>query len=254
MNACDGDNMLNYTIWDYCPDNSHEWGDLWNGEDLSIWSPDDRVFQTSSYTEYSKRHGRRLGRPHAHAYGPKRLETSNFGSSTASLPDLDDVFSRQGVGSMLSRSVDDIDLPGTGVETDNLHDGARALVAYCRPYPVKTAGTPTYLNFDMASASFDLRIIGGGGDPSEIETEIFVPAVHFGKSPQDSIGLEFKPDVPAMSGFDAELDLQVTTSGGSWRINGQHLLWRHPPGKQSIQVRRAGGPLSLYPQSNGRTW
>ena len=29
MNALDGPNCLNYTLWTYVPDNSHEWGDLW---------------------------------------------------------------------------------------------------------------------------------------------------------------------------------------------------------------------------------
>ncbi|MGB1285350.1 MAG: cellulase family glycosylhydrolase, partial [Aggregatilineales bacterium] len=33
---------VNFTLWNYTADNSHEYGDLWNGEDLSIFSPDDR--------------------------------------------------------------------------------------------------------------------------------------------------------------------------------------------------------------------
>ncbi|OGN92995.1 MAG: hypothetical protein A2Y88_08095, partial [Chloroflexi bacterium RBG_13_48_10] len=37
------DNLLNYTLWNYTPDNSNLHGDLWNDEDLSIYSPDQRA-------------------------------------------------------------------------------------------------------------------------------------------------------------------------------------------------------------------
>jgi glycosyl hydrolase family 5/cellulase (glycosyl hydrolase family 5) len=33
-------NLLNATIWNYTADNSNQYGDKWNGEDLSIFSPD----------------------------------------------------------------------------------------------------------------------------------------------------------------------------------------------------------------------
>ncbi len=35
-------NLLNFTLWNYTADNTHERGDLWNDEDLSIFSEDDR--------------------------------------------------------------------------------------------------------------------------------------------------------------------------------------------------------------------
>jgi hypothetical protein len=35
-------NLLSATIWNYTPDNTHARGDQWNGEDLSIYSPDQR--------------------------------------------------------------------------------------------------------------------------------------------------------------------------------------------------------------------
>lgn len=35
-------NLLHFTLWNYTADNTHEHGDMWNGEDLSIFSEDDR--------------------------------------------------------------------------------------------------------------------------------------------------------------------------------------------------------------------
>jgi hypothetical protein len=37
------DNLLNYTLWNYTPDNTNLHGDLWNDEDLSIYSEDQRI-------------------------------------------------------------------------------------------------------------------------------------------------------------------------------------------------------------------
>ena len=34
-------NLLDATLWNYTADNTHEWGDGWNGEDLSVFSIDD---------------------------------------------------------------------------------------------------------------------------------------------------------------------------------------------------------------------
>ena len=41
LSACDGTNLFNYSIWTYNPENTHQWGENWNGEDLSVWSLDD---------------------------------------------------------------------------------------------------------------------------------------------------------------------------------------------------------------------
>jgi hypothetical protein len=37
------DNLHSYTLWNYTPDNNNQYGDLWNDEDLSIYSPDQRT-------------------------------------------------------------------------------------------------------------------------------------------------------------------------------------------------------------------
>jgi hypothetical protein len=46
MNALEA-NLVNFTLWNYTSDNSHMRGDLWNGEDLSIYSPEDRSDPTN---------------------------------------------------------------------------------------------------------------------------------------------------------------------------------------------------------------
>ena len=45
LNAVES-NMLSYTLWNYTSDNSNERGDQWNGEDLSIFSPDQQDDRT----------------------------------------------------------------------------------------------------------------------------------------------------------------------------------------------------------------
>jgi hypothetical protein len=41
LNALDA-NLLSYTLWNYTPDNTNKNGDMWNDEDLSIYSADQR--------------------------------------------------------------------------------------------------------------------------------------------------------------------------------------------------------------------
>jgi hypothetical protein len=36
-------NLLNWTLWNYTPDNDNRWGDQWNDEDLSIFSRDQQT-------------------------------------------------------------------------------------------------------------------------------------------------------------------------------------------------------------------
>lgn len=48
------ENFLNFTLWNYCPINTHTHGDHWNGEDLSIWSRDDIKHSPAGTHELSK--------------------------------------------------------------------------------------------------------------------------------------------------------------------------------------------------------
>ncbi|KAF3765323.1 family 5 glycoside hydrolase, partial [Cryphonectria parasitica EP155] len=48
LSGCD-EHLLNYTLWDYSATNNHEWGDHWNGEDLSIYCSETGSFPDHQY-------------------------------------------------------------------------------------------------------------------------------------------------------------------------------------------------------------
>ncbi|WAQ86554.1 hypothetical protein PtA15_7A280 [Puccinia triticina] len=202
LNACDGENMLNYTLWTYCPSNTHQWGDLWNGEDLSLWSADDAMYQGSTYAEKSSRHGKVLGRPFQYNYGAQSAgPTPNASAVTLNhrTPEVSETdLVRKGMYTSVGGGGG-----GSGSETSlelgmmNLNDGARALPAFCRPFPVATVGVPSYFNFDIHTASFEMTVEvdtekdgGTGWGNEELPTEIYVPAVHFGSASADPGGLK----------------------------------------------------------------
>ncbi|KAK9729662.1 hypothetical protein K7432_000070 [Basidiobolus ranarum] len=43
-------NLLHFTLWTYCPDNCHYWGDQWNGEDLSIFSRSTQALKSRKHS------------------------------------------------------------------------------------------------------------------------------------------------------------------------------------------------------------
>ncbi|KAI8916174.1 glycoside hydrolase superfamily [Gorgonomyces haynaldii] len=51
-------NLLSFTLWNYCSDNNNEWGDQWNGEDLSLWSDTDPDRKREGIPEDLNRGGR----------------------------------------------------------------------------------------------------------------------------------------------------------------------------------------------------
>ncbi|TFK32596.1 glycoside hydrolase superfamily [Crucibulum laeve] len=189
LNGCDGPNSLNYTIWTYCPDDhTHEWGDGWNMEDLSIWSPDDL-------------------RARSHIGGPGQEMTSR---STLDLPEgmyeareSQAVLLRKKGGTnsiqpgeslMMRAAASSLSLATLGAASlitgtkafklnrpsgsngkdaeegaairagwhsnpyDFLTDGARAVRAFSRPWPTKVVGLPSDIKFEISKAYFKLVV------------------------------------------------------------------------------------------------
>ncbi|GAA99894.1 glycoside hydrolase family 5 protein [Mixia osmundae IAM 14324] len=261
LNACDSINQLNYAIWCYCPDNSHRWGDLWNGEDLSVWSPDDLHDREPRNTDEYARHGAMSA---SIASNP---DSTSASSSTDSMTKDDDVD---------ITVVDDIG--ARPVRRMDLNDGSRALLAFCRPYAIAVVGRPTDSVFDIKSATFTLDVEVKAGDVTEsgLFTEIFVPMVHFGASPKmfvpdvrdDDLGFNDPIDSKKTNRRERRepddmkptaLDLDVTVSAGDYSIDGQVLSWRYPiprpttnvPLKHSITIKRASGPIPTWQREYG---
>ncbi|GAA6062355.1 hypothetical protein JCM10212_005697 [Sporobolomyces blumeae] len=267
LNACDGKNVLNYTVWNYCPDNSHEWGDLWNGEDLTVWSPEDAVKSIAAREGGTNRSEEPDDHPQRRS-PPKGDYPSNPGMSTPSHTSG----SSTPVDSSSSSIVSAVDDPSHPI---NLNDGARALPAFVRPFPVKVVGTPTEIDFDVKSSKCTISIRVDANDVSDpdLPTEIYVPLAQYAKSPsamsysvaqaavEDAHALKSNTDPAdlALKGDDDKskrndalsVALHVKVSTGRYEIEGQKLRWYYPrPSSGSVTVKlemeRIGGAIPLW--------
>ncbi|KAI7878656.1 glycoside hydrolase [Lichtheimia hyalospora FSU 10163] len=135
-------NLVSYTLWTYVPDNHTIWGDLWNGEDLSIWQ--ESAIPRSSLQD-----------------GDNGSVTDT--SSDTLLPDQPDSLSNKKTNVI-----------GTGIN-------ARNIISLHRPHPHKVAGTPLSIQFTSptektrANYTFTFQ----PNKDTQGPTEIYVPLVHF---------------------------------------------------------------------------
>jgi hypothetical protein len=194
LNAADGPNVLNWTVWTYCPDSDHTWGDGWNMEDLSIWSADDlrpRVKEMSGFGVEDGSSAGLLKSKSASSFTPRTTPTIGVaGRSTASLSTLP-----LGNGNAYDER-QKIDVTSWENPYDFLTDGARAVRAFSRPWPTAIIGLPTDINFNVSKSEFKLTVLVRPEDAlrarddvsmssptsdkeEELATEIYVPLVHY---------------------------------------------------------------------------
>ncbi|OBZ75321.1 hypothetical protein A0H81_04941 [Grifola frondosa] len=192
LNAADGPNALNYTIWNYCPDNSHAWGDGWNMEDLSVWSPDDLRPTTNYRMEMSDASSAGLLKMEQVA-GTASATASNLSLATLPVDNLSSV-SKSPKSNPAARTLAD-----WNNFYDFLIDGTRAVKAFCRPFPTAIVGIPKDIQFNISKAEFKFKVTvrpedalkrprpslpsseveDDDGEIEELATEIYVPLVHF---------------------------------------------------------------------------
>ncbi|SCU94730.1 LAME_0F08900g1_1 [Lachancea meyersii CBS 8951] len=144
--ALEGGN-LSYSLWCYCSQNSHEWGDCWNNEDFSIWSKDNvssvpaaRAIQQSGSDSESDVISSFSTIPHGHVSGLADSEEKHLCD----------------------------------------YDGIRALDAILRPYPVKICGNFVNAEFELSRQEYRLTINAEPRpDNASGATLIFLPKFHF---------------------------------------------------------------------------
>ncbi|KAH8100367.1 glycoside hydrolase [Cristinia sonorae] len=201
LNATDGPNALNYTIWTYCPDSTHAWGDGWNMEDLSLWSPDDlRDRPDDRFNIIDASSAMLLKRPPVNPIS-RSAATSSVSLATFSGPNVPEEDPKAALHSAMSS------LSYWDNAYDFLTDGARAVKAFSRPYPSAVIGVPKDIQFDISKAEFRFTVVVRPEDaPSaplpppilrmssesstlvdseaaekaqDLATEIFIPLVHY---------------------------------------------------------------------------
>jgi hypothetical protein len=260
LNATDGPNFLNYTIWTYCPDNVHRWGDLWNMEDLSLWSEDDlrprgepSVYQGNG----DKSSALLLSTPRARSrstvgVGVADIFTSRYPSqlSLATMPGAND--ERGNIPDFTSFNRWDSAF-------DFLTDGARAVKAFSRPYPTATIGVATDVQFDIAKAEFRMVVRVCAEDapvtltaattrpstpsshstaynpkPEPPATEIFLPIVHFAADLTVGSLLDKTRCRPDPSSPDVDIDDEPARSRSSETLRG---VSHNPYPPQALRLR-----------------
>jgi len=207
LNATDGPNSLSYTVWTYCPDNMHQWGDMWNMEDLSLWSVDDLRLRSepSMYQGNADKSSALLLAADRAARSRSTVRLGTTGCFTPGYTSQLSLATISHPANDTQGSIPDVtSFNPWDSAFDFLTDGARAVKAFSRPYPTATVGIPTDIRFDIAKAEFRLVIRVRAedapltfssatirpGTPSSHSTvddpkaeppatEIFLPIVHF---------------------------------------------------------------------------
>ncbi|KAJ6157770.1 glycosyl hydrolase [Penicillium chermesinum] len=203
--ALEGSTSNGYTIWVYETENSHKWGDNWNGEDLSNLFRDDLELPTGAII------------PSHNPNSPSYSEThGNVGGAEIGPRNLKRALTTPSISSTHSQ--------------DPPPKGYRAAEAYLRPSPVYVGGTLTSHAFDLRSCTFTMSLTAKAPTDAQAPTEIHLPEFHF---PVGNLDVE-------ISGGKWELDNYEVQS-----VKLQRLRWWHAEGEQELKVqgviRKPGG-------------
>ncbi|KAH8789867.1 glycoside hydrolase superfamily [Hyaloscypha sp. PMI_1271] len=205
--AIEGSSMAGYTLWLYMCENKHHLGDQWNGEDLSIFSLDDRPLPLSTVPP-TPSNGSTSSLVQKPGPGIKRELSAELNVNPGNL--------RQNLKTPSISSK-------TAEEAPELRNapGFRAAEAYVRPSPIATVGKILHSGFDLRNSIFSFSLHAHEAGKQHAPTEIFLPEFHFPKE-----------------------QCEVEVTAGKWTISTdesdghmiQRLRWWHVEGEHHIKV------------------
>ena len=211
--------------------NNHEQGDLWNGEDLSIFSLDDTPLPISSKADSNGQKSANESTFSVDKTAPTFSSSRSFGQSSISPLNIKGALSTPPISPVPSNTPADL----------ASKPGFRAAEAFVRPSPFATAGKVKSHGFDLRNATFTLSLTCDSAATEAAPTEIFLPEVHFPR--EDSV-------VQVSSG---KWTITVEDDAEGHRI--QTLRWWHGEGPQDLSVRgvrtRQGMPLGKEEETEG---
>lgn len=216
--ALEGSGASGYTLWLYCGSNNHQWGDNWNGEDLSIYGVDDHVPASQP-----------LGGPESTNASSTTLTQQESLSSQITAENLKSKISTPSIERVASQTPPELGVPGL-----------RAAEAFLRPSPIATHGDVLTYGFDLKSATFTFSLSASSKTSDDAPTEIFLPDFHFpsGKTHVEVSGGKWIIDTRDVDG-----------EGMQW------MRWWHAEGEQHMKVtgvvRKAGQSTSVADEEYG---
>ncbi|KAI4287254.1 MAG: hypothetical protein L6R35_003485 [Caloplaca aegaea] len=228
--ALEGCGANGYALWNYTAMNNHEWGDMWNGEDLSIFSLDDKALPLSPNRYPQDQKSANNSTMSVDRSSPAFSNSRSSNNSPISPRNLKQTLSTPSLSSQRSSTPAEI----------GSNPGYRAAEAFVRPSPIATAGDVISYGFDLRNCTFTLALECKEAATEDAPTETFLPEYHF---PRDATDVE--------------------VSSGKWTISVddedggmiQRLRWWHDKGKQSLTVKgvkiRSGTSLGQDEEAPG---
>lgn len=183
-----------------CAQNNHFWGDQWNGEDLSIFSLDDKAVPAGAFSPADSRASLDIDAPSF----SKTLSSDNLSVSPSNL----------------KRTMTEDRMTSSRTEGDVR--GLRAAEAFIRPAPVAVHGDISSYGFDLRSCTFKIALSAPSSTAEDAPTTVYLPEFHF---PSGQTSVEVSGGKWTITSEETKGALQQT------------LRWWHAEGDQSITVK-----------------